>query len=106
MAYNTWKLGIIDIILGGIAGFLMVKICLFFNSFDNFIINGIKTVGKYTFLILPIHCFEMMVYHWGQLAGKFVNHPFIGFLVQSVISTVIIIAGILLIKLIAYRKKG
>lgn len=105
MAYNTWKLGMLDVILGAVAGFLMIKLCLIFNDFDNILVNGIKTVGKYTFLILPIHCFEMMVYHWGQLAKKFVNYPFIGFLVQSIISIAIIIVGILFVGVISHKKE-
>lgn len=101
MAYNDWKLGPYDIVCAGIIGYMVIKACFVIDSKfrNNKIINGIKVIGRYTYWIMIIHCFEIMVYHWDML-GTFpvqidllCNSQLLRFIVQTVICILIIIAG-------------
>ncbi len=102
MANNIWKLGVLDIIFTGVAGFLLIKIFSLVNCLNGIIMDKIRKIGFYSLYVLCIHTIESICIPWYLFADAFSQHPLIGIALQCVLRGVLIFTICYIIRI---RKK-
>lgn len=102
MAYNLWKLGVVDILLAGVVGFLLVRIFSFLNHTDGVIVEKIREIGFYSLYIMCIHTVESICIPWYLFAEKFSKYPFLGMVLQWILRCILVF---LVCYIIRKRKK-
>lgn len=108
MADGVWVFGPFSIILDSFLGFILIRFFLKLNQYRNWILRIIDKIGRNSFLIFCVHTVEMLAIPWYLFAAYWERSPMIGFLLQFVLRSVLIVLVCVMIryvKVIVHRIK-
>lgn len=106
LAFYDVKYGIFSI-LGCLAGsYLVIRMFLYLNVYENKFMNVIRTIGRHTMWILCIHSVEAAVVPWKVLFRFTGEYTWLRFGAQFILRSFLIILGCMFLKWLQARKKG
>lgn len=100
---SLYKLGILDIVCSIAYSFLLIKLCLLTNRFENGMLNVIRTIGRYSFWIMFVHTLEFLCFRWYELT-EIIKKPLYGITIIFVLRSTFIGLGCMLWNYISKHK--
>lgn len=98
LAFYDVRYGIFSI-MGSLAGtFLIIRILLYFNKYDNWFMNMVRSVGRHTMWILCIHSVEAAVIPWKILFRFTGEDTWLRVLAQLILRALLIGVGCLALR--------
>lgn len=79
MAHSLWKLGLIDIAGAGCMAFLLARVNVLLNDYDNPVVNTLRKIGRYSLWIMCVHTIDGQGLLWYLYVEKFSQHPWATF---------------------------
>lgn len=104
MSYGVFKYGFIECIAAACSGTLALFLGIRFKDMEWKCLEPIKKIGMYTYWIMCIHAVEMASipwYYWSEIMNK---HQLLGYVIELIITTFIIVGGCYIIKRITVYK--
>ena len=102
LAYSYFFNGIWSYLASACIGLVLFRTAIFLDCIENKVADGLRKVGRYTYLIMCVHSVELISIPWYFRAAMYVDSPMKGFLLEIVLKIIVIVPACVVLNKLIY----